>query len=210
MAAKAGFTFSEFIDLLLARLYDLEQSQEPVGDYVDLNAIAQQMKPPVPAQWTFDAGRVLESQSLARCIFAFGGACMAQITGEGRLFVEQNRGTGIIAKYKEAPQNFYVTVEGNRNQVAVGNSNQLTQKATIEKAREPAFGILQEIIQKIEQDSTLGEAERADYVTDLEMVRQQMGKREPNRSALAALLAPFGRMTSVAGLIGNLVRLLNP
>lgn len=209
MAAKSSLSFSQFIDLLLARLYELEQSQGVAGDYVDLNAIARQLTKPVPAQWTFDAGKVLESRGLANCIFALGGVCLAQLTGEGRLFVEENRGTGIIPQYKEAPQNFYVTIEGNQNQVAVGHGQQISQEINSEKAREPAFEVLREIITKIKQDQTLGDAERKDYVTDLEMVAQQLRKREPNRSALAALLAPFGQISSVAGLVGNLVRLIN-
>jgi hypothetical protein len=50
MPTDTKMKFSEFIDLLLARLYDLEQTEGGPGRFFDLNAIAQELKPRVPFQ----------------------------------------------------------------------------------------------------------------------------------------------------------------
>lgn len=132
------------------------------------------------------------------------------LTGEGRLFVEQEEGTGIIREYHQRPEN-YVIVSGTGNQVAIaGNQSAITQTMTIEKQREPAFNLLNDMKMTLTRDADLNEAERSDLLTDVRMIEQQLRKREPNRSALAALLEPMGQVASIAGDVVNLIRLLNP
>ena len=81
--------FSQFVDLLMVRLYELDLQE---GDrFFDLNAIARQIRESVPSGWVFDAAKVLQTRGLAECIFTFGGI-QAQLTGEGRLYVEEGRG----------------------------------------------------------------------------------------------------------------------
>src|SRR5256885_7315151 len=94
--------FSQFVELLLVRLYELEQEQSST-EFFDVDAIARELKDPVPEGWTFDAAKVLQSRGLIDCIFTLGGA-HAHLTGEGRLFIEEDKGrTGIISEYKHAP-----------------------------------------------------------------------------------------------------------
>jgi hypothetical protein len=41
------------------------------------------------------------------------------------------------------------------------------------------------------------------------MVEGQLRKREPNRSAIAALLEPLSQIASIAGFVANLIGLIN-
>jgi hypothetical protein len=209
MARHTVLKFSEFIDLVLARLYGLEQDAGP-GVLFDVNAIRRELAADVPSQWVFDAGKVLESRGLAQVAFTFGGGCHARLTGEGRLFVEEERGTGIIRQYRTSPADF-VSVSGTGNQVTVGrDTGRVSQTMAMEREREPAFLVLRHLKEALGRDATLTEAERTDLLTDVEMIEQQLRKREPNRPALAALLEPLSRVTSIAGLVADLVRLFNP
>jgi hypothetical protein len=96
------FKFSQFIDLLLVRLYELDHQR---GDrFYNLNAIAESIKEDgVPQKWVFDAAKVLDSRGLATCMYSRGGA-QAQITGEGRLYIEENRGT--TEEIRKHPDNY--------------------------------------------------------------------------------------------------------
>jgi hypothetical protein len=207
-ARGAELNFSQFIDLLLARLYESER-QEGAGKFFDLRIIAKGMKSAIPDQWVFDAGKVLEAQGLAQCIFTMGGNVQAMLTGEGRLFVENNRGTGIIEKYWSAPGN-YVVVTGSGHQVVVGKQRDVKQQMSIVEERRPAFNLLEEIEKELRSDSSLSQSERQDLLADLDMIRRQLNKKEPNRAALAALLEPLSQISSIAGAVVNLIRLLNP
>jgi hypothetical protein len=209
MAVATKMKFGEFVDLVLARLHDREQNADGNFQYFDLYAIAKELRDPVPAQWVWDAGKVLVARTLARCVFSTGGVS-AQLTGEGRLFVEEEKGTGIIRKFHEAPQSFIVvTGSGNQVNVAGGNQTGLSQTMTIEQERPLAFEVLHQIKEHLERDSTLGEREKQDFLTDLAMIEGQLKKREPNRPALAALLAPLSDVASVAGLVVDLIKFLN-
>lgn len=209
MAKPAGLKFSQFIDLLLARLYDLEQDAGPSALF-DVNAIAQELRIKVPSQWVFDAGKVMESRGWAQVLFTFGGGCHARLTGEGRLYVEEERGTGMIKAYRETPQHF-VVVSGVGNQVVVsGSTGALSQAATLEQERAPAFHILDQLKLTLQRDPSLSDAERQDLLADAEMIERQLKKREPNRAALAALLDSLSRVASIGASVADLVRLFNP
>ena len=141
--------FSRFVDLMMARLYELERDKP--GEYIPLQWINQQLAAPSPQSWVFDAGKVLESRGLARCIFTLGG-CQAQLTGEGRMFVEEEQGSGVIKEYHERPETFIVNVSGSGNQVSVGgNQSGINQTMTVEQERQPVFDVLKEMEQKVKQ-----------------------------------------------------------
>ena len=91
-----------------------------------------------------------------------------------------------------------------------GNEATITQTMTIEEERKPAFEILSQIEAQLKRDSSLSDQEREDLVTNVDMIRGQLRKREPSRLALAALLQPLGQVASVAGFVVNLIKLLNP
>ena len=199
MSLAATLTFSRFIDLLLALLYDLEQ-EHGTEKFFDLSSMAAALKEKVPPRWVFDAGKVLESRGLATCIFALGGRVDAELTGEGRMLVEQKReqGAGIVAEYLERPADY----------VVVGSPGAAAAR-TIREERQPAFDLLDRMEQEIDADSTLGPQEKQDLRTDVDTLRKQLGKREPNRVVLASLLEPLSRVASIASSVANLITLIN-
>jgi len=202
---KTNPKFSELVDLILVRLYDLERNARP-GGLFDVNAIVRTLKDKFPEQWVFDAGKVLESRGWGQVLFTFGGGFHARLTGEGRLYVEEERGTGIIKQYRMHPEYFVIETPETNKAAAAGT----TGATAIEQERAPALQIVAQLREMLRVESTLSAAERDDLLSDVEMVEQQLKKREPNRAALAALLEPLARVTSIAGLVSELVRLLNP
>lgn len=206
MTTGTKLKFSEFVDIVLARLYERQQTGDP-GKLFDLNAIARDLKDPVPPSWVFDAGKVLETRGWAQVAFTFGGGCHARLTGEGMWFVERGA-TDVIARYRAAPQT-YIEISGHGNQVAVGGEGASISQ-TIENERQPAFALLRQIRATLESDVELGEAERADLLADVATIEQQLRKREPNRSVIAEILEPLSRVASVGGFVTDLIRLFNP
>ena len=199
--------FTEFVDLILARLYEAEQSNQGES-FFDLNEIARGLKARIPEDWIFDAGKVLESRGLAQVTYFFGGGCLARLTGEGRMYVEEERGS-VIRQYHQDPNQFVVVV-GDSNQVAVtGTAGTVTQTAEL-KERRPAFEVLDRISEILQQDRSLEAKEKEELLADVEAVRGQFKKREPNRAAIAALLEPLSQISSIAAAIASLVRLLTP
>jgi hypothetical protein len=202
--------FAEFVDLLLMRLYEADQKAGSTP--VDLNALVQDLKDPVPEDWTRDAAKILNSRGLADCMFTFG-AVHGSLTGMGRLFVEEDRGTGIIPQYKESPDRFVrVTVLGNNHNVNVnvgGNAASVTQSQMIERERQPVFQLVDEAATRLKSDGTLTEDERKELLSDIEALRGQLKRREPNRPAIAAILTPLSKITSIATQIASLIKLLN-
>jgi hypothetical protein len=209
MTTGTALKFGHFIDLLMARLLEREQ-ETPSGALLDLNEVARELKVRVPDQWIFDAGKVLDGRGWAQVLFTMGGGCHARLTGEGRLYVEEERGTGIIHEYHQAPAQF-ISVSGTANQVIVGSATgTVSQAVTIEQERAPAFRLLRHIKDTLQGDPGLSDSEREDLFADIGMIEQQLRKREPNRAALAALLEPLSRVASIGGFIADLIRLLNP
>lgn len=208
MKSEPALKFGEFVDLIMARLVDREQ-QTPAGTLIDLHQVARDLNVTVPDQWVFDAGKILESRGWAQVIFTFGGGCHARLTGEGRLYVEEERGTGIIRQYHQAPARF-VSVSGS-GQVAIGNTQGgISQTVTIEQERAPAFRLLDQMKNVVQRDPTITNSEREDILSDVQMVEQRLRKREPNHAVLAALLDPLSRVAPIGGFVADLVRLLNP
>ena len=80
---------------------------------------------------------------------------------------------------------------------------------TIEQERQPVFQVLEEMKQRLKQDTTLGEDSKTEMLGDVDAIRTQLKKREPNRSAIAALLEPIGQVVSVAGQVAELIKMIN-
>jgi hypothetical protein len=209
MAVSARLKFTHFVELILARLYEREQSGDS-GSFAELNEIARDLKVPIPEDWVFDAGKVLEARGLAEVHYFMGGGCIARLTGEGRMYVEEERGTGVIKEYHDNPGQFVVVV-GERNQVAVaGAGSSTTQTVGVPEERRPAFELLNRIKQAIDRENSLSEREKGELRGDVEAVESQLRKREPNRAAIAALLEPMSQIASIAATVASLIKLLNP
>lgn len=198
--------FSQFVDALLVRLYELDRANG--GGYFDLNAVARDLKEEFPPGWVFDAAKVMETRGFANCIFPYGGV-RAELTGEGRLYVEEGRGS--TREIENEPQRFFhLTVNGDHNQVVVGQKQSgVSQVSTVHQERAPAFAVVDQIERTIESDPALCESRRDEARTLAHLLTIQLEKEEPDRSFLAMLLDGLGRVSSVVGLVANLAKLLN-
>lgn len=205
----APMKFSEFVDFTLVRLYQLEQTQG-AGRYFSLNQIAKELKEEIPPAWIRDAGKVLQSRRLAEAIFMIGGNAQAQLTGEGRLWVEE--GHGKVPEIQKDLPRIMVSISGANNQVSVagGDQSQMTQTQTIAQERQPVFQLIDQIGTTLEKDSGLNDQQKKEILVDVAAVRGQLEKREPNRSVLAAILEPLSQITSIASLVAELIKLINP
>ena len=200
-----AYKFSQFADLLLVRLYELDQEQ---GDnYYDLNAVVQEIQGPVPPSWVFDAAKVLQSRGLADCIFTFGGTS-ARITGEGRLYVEEERGFTKDAQHDRT--HYFINASGGNVNIATGNiGGQISQSVTVQQETAPIFQVLDEIKQQLNGDTSLPAPERAELLTYVDVLRQQAKKTEPNRSVIAAVLEPMSKVTAIGANVATLIRYFN-
>ena len=207
MSATARLRFTQLVDLLLALLYDAEQQEGP-DRFFDLVAMAQQLKQEVPFKWVFDVGKVLEARGLATCLSALGGAMHAQLTGEGRIYVEERleRG-GVISDYFESRGEF-LRPSGPDGRGALRPPGPPSSQ-TIEEQRRPAFELLDRIERQLREDKLLHPQVQQDCLGDVEAIRSQLRKGEPNMTVLASLLDSVGRAPSIASLVANLITLIN-
>jgi hypothetical protein len=195
-----NFTFSRFIDLLLVKLYELDQVE---GDsFYDLEGIAREIRESVPQKWVLDAAKVLESRGLAACVITYGGV-QAQITGEGRLYFEEERGT--TKDIREHRDNYYITVHGDNNQVGV----QATQTITIKQERALSTKLIKDMKTAIQSDQSLNESKKDEADKYLDVVEAEIKKPEPNRNILAAILEPLSKIASIAGKVSTLIQIIN-
>jgi hypothetical protein len=200
-------SFSRFLDLLLARLYEME-SIHGTGIYFSLNNIAEEIKEPSPWEWIFDAAKVLESRGMIQCIHTPGGIFEAILTGEGRLFVEERKGSGIIEKYFSSPDLFIKQKKnGKKTQTAMQGTAEFPQTLSIKDS--PMFKLLKDIEDSVKKEESLGEKDKKDILVDIKTIKTQMEKREPNYHVLSAIIHSLGNYHFMAGKIAFLVRLLN-
>lgn len=201
------FKFSEFVDLLLVRLYDLDQEH---GDrFSDLNALANDIDGHVPRNWAFDAGKVMDTRGWADCLFTFGGVS-AQITGEGRLYVESRQGlTGRALDHREEFFRPSVVVTGSHNQVVVGSQNTASQEAVVESERRPAFDTLNEIRSILDSSQALASHRKLEAKTYVNLVEMELKKPEPDRRILTAILDSLSKITAIGSQVATLIKFLN-
>jgi hypothetical protein len=207
VASETGF--SQFVDLLLVGLHDAEPGS--TGRLIDLYAIADQLRTTVPPDWVVDAAKVMQSRGLALVSINSRG-CYARLTGEGRLYVEQRKGTGIIDQYRQDPHQFvqHVHVSGSSNNVVVGaGMSDVQQDATGGQENARILEVLRDMERRVKADATLGDAERDDALSDVESVRTQLRKGKPNRTVLAALLDSLGRIASIGVQVMTLIKMIN-
>jgi len=197
--------FSDFVDLVLVRLYELDQADS--DSFVDLSSVQKDIKGDVPASWLLDVAKVLQSRNLAQCIINSRGV-FAHVSGEGRLYVEDRRGkTGEIEDNKS---NYYITVSGSNNQVVAGQTTgPTTQSMSNDQSRGPWGQFVDTIEEKVKNDASLGAEERDQALSYVKVVRGELRKPEPNQTVIAAVLEPLSHIISVAGQVANLIKAFN-
>ena len=199
------YKFSEFVDALLVRLYELDQSKS--DEFFGLREVLSTVKGDVPTSWTFDAAKVLQARGLAECLFNSKGV-QSHISGEGRLFVEERK--GFTKKIQEDPAAYYITVSGNNNQLMAGQQGgQATQSVSTIQAPGTAAELAAAIERTIKEDASLGTEERDDALSFAVVARRELRKEEPDRTVLAVVLEKLSQVLSVAGQVANLIKMVN-
>jgi hypothetical protein len=201
-------SFTDFIEFLLWRLY-VEESRHGAGQLYDLNVIADELLEPADPQWLIDAGKVLESRGLATTAFALGGYGSGMLTGEGRLLVEERLNTegSFISKLAEHPERYVHWPETGAN---VSDSVSIRVYRSIEEERRPALTALRQLDEQIDllagiDQIDMSDEERRDLHADVETIRAQLRKREPNLPLIAGLLDPItSRWPGLAGYAARL------
>lgn len=206
MAKRLDFT--EFMEFVLARVYELDETVGS-GGFHDVNEIAAELAEPVPENWPSEVVESLKDRGLIAGYRAFGGEAGATLTGEGRLFVERaaREKESVVWEYRERPSNI-VIVSGSGHQVAVGNEGDVSQTSINADVREEVRTLLGQIEEALLEDESLDEDERADALADVRAAQGQFEKREPNRQAVLALLGPLSKLASVGAFVIKIGELL--
>lgn len=200
-----ALTFTQFVELILARLYEADRQQP--GHYVDLFMLAEELRQDVPDDWVREARDALQNRDLIHSFKVSGRIAEAKLTGEGRLYVEQGGDTGIIDEYKQHPTNF-VIVTGSRAQVAVGTGGNVTQTSVQGKVPDEAWELLDLIENEVRDADGLSHQERQDALTDVKTARAQLERPEPNKQAAIAILDPLAKVSSIGSFVAKLGELL--
>lgn len=198
-------TFSEFVDAVLYKLYEIDRLKND-GSFVSLGDIGAMIRANVPQMWAFDAAKVLQSRGLIQAVLT-SMVVSAQITGEGRLFVEENRGH--TKDIKAAPDRFFITFTGDGNQLAFAQTGSTITQTAPGRGPGLADRLVESIEKGIEIDSNLTPDQKDDAKSYVAVVRRQLRKEEPDRNILAAVLEPLSRVVTIAGQVANLIRLIN-
>jgi hypothetical protein len=205
--ASPSYTFSEFIDRLLVRLYERDREADNPARFIDLLELSKEFKEIPPERWVVDAANELRTMGLAAVEINSMGV-QALLTGRGRLYVE--RGQGKTRDFLSQPEKYYnkvtnVHVHGNQNQIAVGPA---TQTLTVERDTSLASRIVGEMKEALHKDQ-IAQAEKDKAISYLELVEKEMKAPEPNQNILAAILEPLSKIASIAGNVATLIQIIN-
>ena len=201
-------TFTEFVDFVLVRLYELDREHGSNWVGFDVDEIAAELREPVPRGWVADAIEVLRHRGLAGA-GQTDQVMGASISGEGRLYVEgRQHQTEVIEEYRREPTNF-VFVSGTSNQVAVGVHGEVIQVSVPAATREQALALVGELRERLQTDDILDPTVRSEALDDVDAIEGQFQRKRINKTAVTALLgevAQVATVTEVAVKLSELVR----
>lgn len=165
--------------------------------FADVGQLAGELREPVDPHWPQQAADALVQDGLAEDA-RLDQVSGAAITGRGRLYVgEREHKTTILEDYRSHPANF-VIVSGSGNQVAVGNSGNVSQVSLSPESRDQAVAIIGHTRDAVAQDVSIDEATRVDALTDIDAIEGQLHRDTVNRAVITALLSNLGSIASVA------------
>jgi hypothetical protein len=196
--------FRDFADYLLWSVYVRERAHpELSGVFFDLSESAAALDENVPSQWVFDAVRVLETRGLVRPILALGGYAGAALTGEGRLIVEDEltRPVGYIGRELATRPDLQQRLE-----LLDGDG---AAEPTPEEQRAPMFELLDELSLAAQQLSVTDE-EKDDLAADIESMKLQLRKHQPNVDVVMGLLERMRRYRPLSQPAARMLELLYP
>lgn len=197
-------SFSAFVELVLVRVAEADRV-EP-GEYHDLFELVEFLRLEVDDEWVYDAGKILDDRGLVTWLKVLDRPTNVRLTGEGRLYVERGGDTGVIRQYERQPSLFVVNVTGEGHNVAVSQTGAVSQVSNRETNE--LLVLVEEIERELERDDSLSAEDKAGFRTDLDAVRGQLLKPEPNRKALRSLLEPMAGIASVGSFVTSLLEIL--
>jgi hypothetical protein len=132
----------------------------------------------------------------------------AQITGEGRLYVEEGR--GITRQIQQDPNQYFkdisITVNGNNNIVGATG---VTQTIHGDVDRGLVGTLLGEMKEALKKDTTLRPEDRDEATDYIDLVVREVKKNEPNLNILAATLETLSHIGSIVTSVNTLIKLIN-
>lgn len=200
--------FTEVLDLLLVGLYHFARDLAP-AHFLVLDAINRHLIDPVPTPLLREAGKVLQSRRLVHCMFPLGGRCYARLTGEGRIYVEEKRGSAITEMYWTDPSALFVDYGAPSEMSGAITEQDIADGRRTAEFREPALELVESIKAALRADTSLDDQSRTDALSDIDVIYHQLMRVEPNLPAIAAILAPLAEVSSIAERVANLVDTLN-
>ena len=205
MPEKLNFT--EFMDLVLVRLYELDKAEG--AQFYNVNEIAAELREPVPDQWVPDAAKALEDRGLVSGAFALDQTTNAVITGEGRLYVEgRQHATEVIEQYRQQPTNF-VFVSGHGHHVAVDVQGDVSQISLSGDVQAQALQIVGAMREALERDDSLDAQARDEALEDVSALEGQIKRTRFNKNVVLGLIGSLSGIASVAQLAIKLGELVN-
>jgi hypothetical protein len=207
---KSVMTNTQLTELLLARLYELAESQGHF-EMQSLNEIALEFGVTDMGK-VFNLAKALEGRGLIKGSFTSGPTSKALITGEGVLFVERGGDTGIMQNYRENPKSFTVSIDQSTHfHAAVASSNIAVHSPEAKQRLSAApdiSSLLDAIEASIRADTALDQHRLEEAVSDVSFLRSELAREQPRRSVVNSILATLGDLSSITGLIMQLQPLL--
>ena len=199
-------TTEELAELFLAHLYELaDAAPHPnflfsVNDFAPMLGITDREKLQRAIDSLGDRGLIILAS-----LDMFGGIS-AGITNEGCVFVEKGGETGIIEKYRKAPQTFAKNLAEPSSLADASERTEVVKKET----QSPFFAgrsveaILADIEDILERDKTLADEAKKDLLSDLATLKIQMQRNVKNKHIIEPLLDNLSAIPPIAPLVTGL------
>lgn len=203
MPEAEALTFTTFTDLVLVRVHD-EERKEGTNQFFDVHELVSDV-PGVQPGWAQQAVELLGQQGLVHPVVAFGDTAQAALTPKGRMYVENEDGTGLIARYHSRQ---LVVVAGDGNQVVVAGRDQTGPVSYGGFSKEEVEELLDQAEASIASPS-VSARDRQDAQADIETVRAQLKKEKPNRAIMSAAVETLRDITGLAEIGEKLAHLIH-
>ena len=196
-------TTEELAELFLAHLYNLaEAAPHPnflfsVNDFAPMLGITDREELQKALDSLGDRGLIILAS------FDMFGGISAGITIQGSVFVEEGGQTGIIERYRKAPQTFIKTPSELFSPTVVQDRTE-----TVNEEKQGPFlagraveAILADIEDILKRDNTVAPFTRKDLLLDLATLKHQMERSVKNKRLIDAVLANFSAIPSITPLV---------
>lgn len=198
-------TNTELAELFLTTVFDRAEAGGH-NTLVELNKVAETFGIKDDMR-VHNLAKSLESRGLIRAEYTNIGP-LAQITGDGAIFVERGGDTGIIKRYRENPGSLVVNID--KSTIIHGNitnSNVAVQSSNVSQVVSLPVDVqdlLTKIVETLHKDAALSKERLADALQDVETLKIQLSKTTKNKSTIQSTLATLADISSIGSLVAQL------